>query len=148
MRRFVISTEFFVGFALLLAAIDVGLSAGVSGCSSNARIDSIHASLVAVDAARDGFVVYDRQHQDDIVDHATSREDGVSKLVAYRKDREAILNGFEIAYRLLATAATQNDDQSLSAALRAAGDLVSRIKGITAPAEKPPASPSPAPGGP
>ncbi len=117
------------------------------GCGSNSRTTAIQTSLVAVNAARDGFVAYDRQHQIDIADAATSKEEAKAQLQAYRKDRELLLHSFEVVYRALAIAATQNDAPSLTDAVRQATALAESIKKLTAKAEAPPAPP-PAPKGP
>ncbi len=105
--------------SLLFACLLLG-----AACNKDQRVNTIHASIVALDAARDGFVQWDHDHQMSIVDAATSREEGAAKLAAYRKKRQDVLDGFQIAYRALALAATQTDDPSLKAALDEAGKLL------------------------
>lgn len=113
-------------------ALYVGLFLGVvAACGASQREKAVRASVVAVNAARDGFEAWDAAHQKAIVDKATSREDGEAKLAAYRASRDPIVHGFEIAYRLLAVAATQTDDPSLRAALAAAASAVEAATKIT-----------------
>lgn len=108
--------------AVVFAALLVGVS-----CNKNQRAKSIHATLVAVDAARDGFVAWDREHQQALVDKATSREEGVAALEQYRGRRQVVVDGFEVTYRALAVAATQTDEPSLKAALEQAAQLLLTI---------------------
>lgn len=105
--------------------------AAVPGCTKNTRLTTLQASLVAVNAARDGFITWDRQHQSALVQAATSREDAIGKLESYRKERESVIHGFESAYRVLAVAATQTDDPSLKSALAQSAELVAAIKKLT-----------------
>ncbi len=105
--------------------------AAVPSCTKNTRLTTIQASLVTVNAARDGFVVWDRQHQSSIVDAATTREDAIAKIDAYRKEREKTLHAFETVYRVLAIAATQTDEPSLKSALAQSAELVQAIKKLT-----------------
>lgn len=105
-----------------------GLCISAAACTKNQRIKTIHASLVSVNAARDGFVAWDRQHQTAIVDKATSREQAERELAAYRTRRELVERGVEVTYRAFAVAATQTDDLSLRAALETGAALVEAIK--------------------
>lgn len=102
----------------------------MSGCERGQRADTLHTSLIAVNAARDGFTAWDHAHQQSLVDGAVSRETGAAALASYRDQRRAWLDGFEVAYRALAVAATQSDDLSLQAALTAAGNLVTAVTAL------------------
>lgn len=75
----------------------------VAACANHQA--ELGASLTVLNAARDGFTAWDDQHQGDIVKAATSLEQGKGELDAYRKRREPVIRGFEIAYKALATAA-------------------------------------------
>lgn len=116
--------------AATLCTIGLAIMAVSGGCSG--RQKTLRASLVAVDAARDGFVEWDKQHQLQIVEKATSKEEGRAKLDEYRTNREPIITGFEVVYRAIALAATREDDASLRDALDRAEKLfqaVTRLKG-------------------
>lgn len=89
-------------------------------CGASARERTIRTALVAVNEARDAFVIVDRDIQLGIVKVATSKEDGAAKLADYRKSRENLVAAFEVAYRAIAIAATIDDGtRSLAAALEA-----------------------------
>jgi nitrogen fixation/metabolism regulation signal transduction histidine kinase len=102
----------------------------MSACSKTQRTDTIHASLIALNAARDGLTEWDRVHQHDIIDTSKTREEATTTLAAYRARRDSVVAGFEVAYRALALAATQNDDPSLHAALLAATTIVESVKSL------------------
>jgi hypothetical protein len=102
----------------------------MGACNRSQRTDTLRASIVSVNAARDGFLQWDRAHQASIVGAATSRETGEQALASYRHEREPIVNGFSVAYRALALAATQSDDPSLKAALAEAGELVDAVQAM------------------
>lgn len=99
----------------------------MGACNRSQRTDTLRAGIVSVNAARDGFLQWDRIHQRDIVAAATSRDDAERQLASYQHDREPILNGFQVAYRALALAATQSDDPSLKLALASVGELVDAV---------------------
>lgn len=99
-----------------------------SACTQSQRTDTLHSAVVSVNAARDGFVAWDREHQQTIVDQATTHDDGVKALSDYRVKRQPVMDSFEVAYRALALAATQTDDPSLKAALAMSGDLIDAVK--------------------
>jgi hypothetical protein len=103
--------------------------AAVPACSSsNKRTNSISASLVAVNAARDGFTSWDRDHQVALVDKATTREESDKALASYHLQRIPVVASFEVAYRALAVAAVGNDEGSLAAAIDAAQKLIEAVK--------------------
>lgn len=66
---------------------------------------ALGTAIVATDAARDQFLQWDKQHQLDIVDKATTREQAEAGLKAYRERRQGIVQAFTVAYTSMATAA-------------------------------------------
>lgn len=104
--------------ALVTLAIMLGLVAMTwawAGCGASARERTLNATLVTVNAARDGFIEHDRVTQLALVDAAPTREAAVAELAAYRKKREPVVEAFTAAYRALAIAAVLEDDpKSLS----------------------------------
>lgn len=98
-----------------------------AGCGASARQKTLHATLIAVDAARDGFVEYDKQRQISIVESSESHAAAVERLAAYRTDRAPIVEAFAQVYKLLATAALLEEDRSLTAALAAAKQLAETL---------------------
>jgi hypothetical protein len=102
----------------------------MSACGQGQRKDTLRASLTAVNAARKGFLDWDRDHQKAIVDRATSRQEAEEHLADYQATQGKIADWFVAAYQALAVASTQNDELSLSAAVRASGDLVDAVTKI------------------
>jgi hypothetical protein len=114
--------------ALVAVICSLMAAAIVGGCGPNRRTRTLKATLTAINAARDGFVAWDRDHQHQIVEKATTRDTAQLELDSYRMRREAIVAGFTAAYRALAAAATSGDEASLRAALAAAGELHDALK--------------------
>jgi hypothetical protein len=52
----------------------------VAACGPDAKQQALKYSLTGLNAARDGFVVWDANHQQKIVDDATSLEQGKQAL--------------------------------------------------------------------
>lgn len=99
-------------------------------CIKNQRADTIRASLVTLTAARDGFTAWDRTHQESIIRGASTLEEGRAELDRYRERRRHIVESFVVAYQAIAVAATQSDETSLKAAVRASEDLLAAIKAL------------------
>lgn len=115
-------------YFLSLVCLALFTTSTMSACNKSQRTDTLHAALVSVNAARDGFIAWDREHQQTIVDQASTKEDAFKALESYRTARQPVMDSFEVAYRALALAATQTDDPSLQAALALSGDLIDAVK--------------------
>lgn len=111
--------------------VSLVLVVGLGGCTHNDRTDTIHAAMVATDGAHAGFVAWDRAHQFQLVEAATSREQGQAALAAYRAEREQVELKLAGVYRACAAAALLNDDKSLGAALAALDQLHQAIRALT-----------------
>jgi outer membrane murein-binding lipoprotein Lpp len=116
-------------FAVFLAILGI-----TAGCNKSARRDTISATLVAVNAARDGFTAWDLQHQRDILAADTTRAKFEADIAAYREKQDTVRLAFEAVYRLIAAAATQTDKPSLKKAIDAANQLLDDVKALMAPA--------------
>lgn len=127
--RFVPSAIFYLGIAFLC----IGLVAIPTACTKNHRQDTLRASLVTVNGARDVFLTWDRDHQLQIVKDATTRTDAEAKLKEYQDKQANVHLGFEIAYHALATAATQSDDPSLQRALAEVAKIVMSLRELGVP---------------
>lgn len=101
----------------------VGLASAPAGCGGSQRQKTLHGTVIALNAARDGFIEIDSQKQEAIVKAATSKEEGQKALDAYRVKRQEVIAAFEAAYRVTALAATSTDDVTLKQALEAATAL-------------------------
>jgi hypothetical protein len=98
-----------------------------TACAGSQRLDTLRTTLASVNAARDGFSTWDATHQHDIVVNAASRQEAEGNLSSYRLEREQVVTGFEIVYRLIGQAATLTDDTSLGIALARSTVLLSDI---------------------
>jgi hypothetical protein len=93
-------------------------------CGASARERAISTALVATNATRDGFIAFDARHQQQLVDSATSLEEGRARIDAYRRQREPIVQGFATVYRAIAMAAVLTDDPTAIPNLLRAADLL------------------------
>lgn len=91
----------------------------------------MQASLVALNTARDTFVMWDGQHQKGLVAKAESLEDGKKLLADYRSRRQTVVQGFIVAYSALAAAALEDKTEALIEAAVAARSLYALIKALT-----------------
>lgn len=97
-------------------------------CSAtHTREKALNTSLLAVNSARDGFMVYDLKEQEAIVERATSLESGKAELVAYRERRAKVIRAFVVAYLAIGVAASKTDDLSLKSAMLALADLTRAV---------------------
>jgi hypothetical protein len=103
----------------------------VAACGPDAKQQALKYSLTGLNAARDGFVVWDANHQQKIVDDATSLEQGKQALADYRAKREKVLQSFTVAYSALAVAALDPSAEMLVEALAAATEVYKLIKTFT-----------------
>lgn len=117
---------------LALAAVIALLSTctALTGCSGSQRQKTIKATLISTNAARDGFIEWDRIHQLRIVEQATTREEAEVKLKSYRAARVFVVSLFETVYRSLAIAATDTEETSLQEAMRQVRKLLKAIEAL------------------
>jgi len=116
---------------LLTLWLCLALIAPLTAYGCGQRQKALRATLVGLNAARDGFATWDMGHQKTIVEQATTREEAELKLATYRGERTAVVDVLELAYRALAAAATQSDEPSAKAALAAAGEALGAIRTLT-----------------
>lgn len=113
----------------LLFFVCMGLFvSSMPACTKNQRLDTIRASLIAVNATHEGFAAWDHDHQVAIRDHAPTVEQKTKDIADYRTHRQVVLDGFEVAYQTLLVAAIQTDDLSLTKAVVQADALVKAIR--------------------
>lgn len=106
------------------------IAASLGGCGGNQRMKVVQSSVLAVDTARDVFLVYVQEHQLKIVADATSREESEQKVATFTAKRDKVDEGFKIAYDALKLAAKNEDELTLQAALDAVKDLLSRLANL------------------
>ena len=104
----------------------------VTGCP-NARQKALSVGLTSLNAARDGFMVWDAAHQKAIVDACNppdcTLEKGQANLRIYRATREPVLAGFVVAYEAIAICATDGTHRldEVATAMAAVMNLVKVI---------------------
>lgn len=113
----------------LLVVIFLGLT--VVACGQSARQKTLKASLVSLNASRDGFLAWDREHQQQIVYRAESLAEGRAALAAYHEKRRLVVLGFEIAYKGLATAALSPSETNVVAFLSNFKQLYEMLRELT-----------------
>lgn len=112
-------------FLLIFLAM-VAITPACSGPNKRTRV--LQHTVAAVNAARDGFLAWDRQHQLAILDKANSREEAIAKREEYLVKWRVVMESFTVAYQALIVAATQTDTLSYQAALAASADLLDTLK--------------------
>lgn len=138
MRHLNVTRSLSIFVVMYLACVIAAVS-----CSGSQRMKTVAVAVLSVDTARDGFMVWTKDHQKAIIDKATSKQEAEAGLTAYIVERDKIKEGFEIVYRALALASTKTDDSSLQEALTAAAALYTRIKTFTESFKPPPAATPP-----
>lgn len=133
--RFLDSALDFLLILATLAFLSVAVVAS-TGCGASQRDRTIKTTLAAVNETRTAFVVFDRAAQAAIVATAKSYDDGAAKLAAYRAKREIVVDAFAFVYRAIATAATVNDDPSLTAMITAAAGIAEAFRDFKERAER------------
>ncbi len=93
------------------------------GCAASSKQRTLSGMLIAVDTARIGFVTWDDDHQQQLVEEAESYEAGVQALAEYREKRMPVLLAFELAYQGIARAALEDDQEVLTNAQSAVDNL-------------------------
>lgn len=95
----------------------------VAACGPGAREKTLKTTLTGVNAARTAFLVWDAKVQDQIVEQATSLEEGKARLELHRKKRADLLAAFEASYYSIAMASTKTDDINVADVLATAAVL-------------------------
>jgi hypothetical protein len=103
-----------------------------AGCGASAREKTLRASFVAMNAARDGFFAYDKQHQRTLLEASPDRATFDNQLAAYRAKQADVVAKIAGAYEALAAAVLINKDHGSLAAVGAALAIAfDAIKDIT-----------------
>lgn len=126
MRKYAVGL---VIFALLFAA-------ACGGSFTDKAQKTLATSLEATNAARDSFLAWDKDHQQAIVEKASTREAGEAQLAAYRQTRRAVVKAFTVAYTAIAAAAAtiplvdagEKSEGALTALLFTATDSVAGVQ--------------------
>lgn len=88
-------------------------------------------TLAGLDAAHVSFVSLDEQRQAEIVEHASTLDEGKAALAAHRKARNKITDAFVAAYGAVAVAALEPSDANMARLVALAVAAVTALKGWT-----------------
>jgi hypothetical protein len=102
-----------------------------TACTKNQRIETLGASLIAVNSAREALGVWDLAHQEDMVKRASTREEAERAVADYRAKRQRVVDTFVEVYRGLAAAALDPSDSKVDAAMKAVDGLLEAVKKFT-----------------
>lgn len=112
----------------------------LAGCGASARTKVLRTSLVALNVARDTLRTTSKEREMQIVDQASSKEEGRAKLDAWRAIIDKVDAAIDDGYDAILAASILNDAPSASAAGAAVAKalaLVRELKDPTAPAKNP-----------
>lgn len=94
----------------------LGMLLAFAACGASSRTKALRVSLVSVTTTRDTVVKVSHERATQIIDAATSKEDGRAKLDAWREQVDAALKALDVAQDAIFTAALLNDAKSASEA--------------------------------
>jgi hypothetical protein len=100
----------------------------VAACSSATYRKALDVSLASLNAARDSFVAFDKDHQLELVEAAPTKEEAKAALASYRKARSGVVAAFIGAYGALAVAAVKETPESITAAGEAVLFVVAELR--------------------
>ena len=113
----------------LVLAILGTTSAVSTGCTS-AYQRALGTGLRALDVTATGFVAWDLEHQQTLVDKAKTMSEGLDSIGQYRDKREKVMLALHAAYSSLAAAALVQSPEALVAAGVAATDVYKLISAL------------------
>lgn len=113
---------------LLCAGLVIIPSSCASTATSSGRSTTLHDATIVLQGIDDVFLVWDAQHEKDIVAQATSQAASDAALAAYRAVRDKIIASLKLAFDAIHLASSENDAPSLQAALAAAAQIEADIK--------------------
>jgi hypothetical protein len=123
-----------LALAIVLAAVAI---APLCGCQS-AREKTLSATLATLNGAAKAYELYGLQHQETLVDQATSKEDATAKVASFRAHLEPVTKAFSLAYAGLALASLTPTTANLAAAADLLGKVFTAIKELQEVATPPP----------
>lgn len=113
---------------VMMAAILAPLAA----CGGSAHEKTLQVSFVALNATRDGFTEWSRDHQEQIVEHATSADEAKTKVAAFRATRTKVVDAFLVAYAAFSLATLDPAEPNYLEAIKAGKALLAAIKDLKA----------------
>ena len=100
----------------------------LAACGASSRTKALRVSLVSVNAARSTTVQVSKARESQIVDAATSKDEGAAKLAAWRASVDAVMAALDVAQKAIYDAAILNDAKSASEAGAAVAKALTLMK--------------------
>jgi hypothetical protein len=108
----------------------IALSTQSMACGASAREKTISATFAATHVAAVGFDAYADKHEGEIIQSASSADDGRSKLVAWRAKVDKVEKDIDAIYTLVQVAALLKDDQTVATLIQAALVFQAELKDL------------------
>lgn len=99
-----------------------------AACGASSRTKALRVNLVAVNAARDTMLAVSKAREAQIVEKATSKDEGRAQIDAWRMKVDVVAKAIDVAYRAIHDAALLNEAKSASEALAAVTKALALIK--------------------
>lgn len=116
-----------MSFAMRKIALSMTLLALVA-CGASMRTKTLRVSLVSLNAARDTTLAVSKAREAQIVEQATTKEEGRAQLEAWRARADKIVAAIEIGYRAIYAAVILNDTKSAAEAGAATAKALTLVK--------------------
>ena len=100
----------------------------VAACGTSSRTKALRVNLVAVNVARDTMLTVSKEREAQIVEKATSKEEGRAQIDAWRAKVDVVAKVIDDAYRAIHDAALLNNIKSEGEALAAVAKALALIK--------------------
>ena len=100
----------------------------IIGCAGSRRDKTIESTFHALNAAKEGFLVWDESHQSSIVKRAVTFEDGRRDLFVYWEKRDKVVVAFEAGYKAIAFAALDKSEKNVEEAVNRVKEVFELIK--------------------
>jgi hypothetical protein len=114
---------------LCVLVLGVGLVTQI-GCTATTQQTALKAAYVTTITSCDAFAAYDLQHQEDLRLTATSAEDAVAKVGAWRKARLSVVLGCDAAKTLIGAAIGEQSDPNITSATKAVTLIVAGLAAL------------------
>lgn len=104
------------------------LAAGLVACGANLRTKVLRTNLVALNVARDELFTLNKAREAQIVEQATSKDEGKAALTKWRARVDEFVTALHAAYQAIYTAAILDDAKSSGDAAAAVTQALSLYK--------------------
>lgn len=102
-------------------------------CGASSRTKALQVNLHALDTASGAMLSISKERETQIVEHATTKEEGRAALDAWRARVDAVEQAIEMGYRAVYSASILNDATSASEAGAAVVKALALLKEIKKP---------------